>query len=85
MHTFLFTSFAKKRFLKLDKNTQDRIKQKLKKLREHNHIESILKPLTDMKPATHRLRIGNYRLILKYEGKKEILVLDAWHRDSVYK
>lgn len=85
MHTFIFTKFAKKRFKQLDIALQDRILDKLKELKKHNHIFSVLKPLRDFSPATHRLRIGGYRMILQHKEDNIFLVLDVGHRKDIYR
>lgn len=89
MVTFVFTKYAEKSFKKLPKNIQGRILGKLKELKNHSDIFSLLKRLVDFEPATHRLRIGQYRLILELgvhgENFCEFLILDAGHRKDIYK
>ncbi len=85
MHTFVFTKFAKKRFIKLDQVIQRRIILKLKELKKHRDIDAVLRQLHHVEPATHRLRIGDYRLILCKEGKRQFLILDVGHRSDVYR
>gem|GEM_PF-6224351 len=57
MYKFIFTKYSEKQFIKLDKNTQDRVKTKLKSLKEVDDINVYIKVLHDLHPATHRLRI----------------------------
>lgn len=89
MVSFLFTKFAEKRFAKLSKRERFRLSEKLKTLKNHDDIFSVLKPLHNFEPATHRLRIGNYRLVMKLERQsgKDIflLVLDVGHRKDIYR
>ncbi|MEK7539889.1 MAG: type II toxin-antitoxin system RelE/ParE family toxin [Patescibacteria group bacterium] len=88
MVSFVFTKFAEKRFSRVSPEIQQRILSKLKKLKTHPDILAVLKPLHKFKPATHRLRIGDFRLILQLSinqaGEKELLVLDVGHRREVY-
>ncbi|MBI4994871.1 type II toxin-antitoxin system RelE/ParE family toxin [Candidatus Peregrinibacteria bacterium] len=89
MNVFIFTKQAEKTFLKLPKTTQKRIILKLKELKKHDDILSVLKRLTNFGPATHRLRIGMYRLILELKNQKEncfeFFILDAGHRKDIYR
>lgn len=88
MVIFIFTKDAQKSFLKLSKESQTRIYKKLELLKTHPDIFSILRRLSHFEPATHRLRIGTYRLILKQEEEKEgstvFRVLDVGHRRDIY-
>ena len=88
MVLFVFTKKAERVFYELPKKIQERVLAKLKELKEHQDIFGILKRLIDFKPATHRLRIGNYRLILELRSRreKEVLfwVLDVGHRKDIY-
>ncbi len=89
MHTFIFSNHAHKNFLKLSKETQDRISQKLRTLKSHDDILAILKRLHGFEPATHRLRVGNYRLVLELKQQEEqsieFWILDVGHRKDIYK
>lgn len=89
MITFVFTQKAKKRFLVMPQSSQDRILTKLKSLKGHVNIFSLLKKLHHFEPATHRLRIGDYRLILglkQHEVEKiKFLILDVGDRKNIYK
>jgi mRNA-degrading endonuclease RelE of RelBE toxin-antitoxin system len=57
MNIFIFSKKAEKDFLKLEKKDQKRILEKLKELKNHINLISILKKVIDLEPATHRLRI----------------------------
>lgn len=85
---FLFTKKAEKIFFKLPKSVQSRIVIKLKDLKKHEDIFTVLKQLHHLEPASHRLRIGDYRLILECKDqslhKSLFWILDVGHRRSVY-
>jgi mRNA-degrading endonuclease RelE of RelBE toxin-antitoxin system len=83
--SFIFTRFAQKKFLKLEKATQERVSAKIQELKQHEEIAAALKPLTNFAPATHRLRVGAYRLILQRISETDFLVIDIGHRSQVYK
>lgn len=89
MILFAFTKYAEKAFLKLTKKAQERILNKLRELKFHDDIFSVLKKLANFEPATHRIRIGSYRLILELKLQKgddlEFWVLDVAHRKDVYR
>ena len=89
MVTFIFTKQAAKAYERIPKTVKARVSEKLKELKTHDDIFSILKRLENFKPATHRLRIGNYRLILELweqTDKNSIFwVLDIGHRKDIYK
>ena len=84
MISFVFTHAAEKKFLKFEKNIQERVREKLVALKKHDHIDAVLKPLTNFEPATHRLRIGSYRIILQRLSHDDFLVLDIGHRADIY-
>lgn len=88
MITFVFAKNAEKGLKKLPADVKERISNKLKELKSHNDIFSILRGLSNFEPATHRLRIGDYRLILQLieqdECNLEFLVLDIGHRKDIY-
>jgi len=88
MIIFTFTKFAEKQFTKQIPNIQERIIKKLQDLKTHPNIFSILKTVHDIEPATHRLRIGNYRILLKLEKSESekvlLLILDIDHRNKIY-
>lgn len=83
--TFAFTKSAKKRFLKLEKIVQERMSAKLLALKHHDHLDSLLRAVTNLDPATHRLRIGSYRLLLQRVSEEEFLVLDIGDRKDIYR
>jgi mRNA-degrading endonuclease RelE of RelBE toxin-antitoxin system len=85
MNSFIFTRFAYKKFLKLEKMTQERIRSKIEELKQREQLGAALKPLKNFTHGTHRLRVGAYRLILQQISEEECLVLDVGHRGDVYK
>lgn len=89
MITFIFGKESIKEFLELEQVTRERISNKLKVLKNHPNIFSILVKLEDLGLATHRLRIGNIRLILKLEKQSkecvEFFILKLGHRKEVYR
>lgn len=89
MHIFVFTKKAEKEFGKLSGEIRERIITKLKELKAHEAIFSVLKALHHFEPATHRLRIGSRRLILELKSQEKegciFLVLDVGDRKEIYK
>lgn len=89
MVTFIFTKQAAKAYEKLPKTVRVRVIEKLKELKIHDDIFSILKRLESFKPATHRLKIGNYRLILELREQTDkdsiFWILDIGHRKDIYR
>jgi mRNA-degrading endonuclease RelE of RelBE toxin-antitoxin system len=84
MTSFQFSRDAQKKLEKLERSLQERILQKLASLKKENDERSI-RVLHDALPATHRLRIGEYRLILARGEKDTFLVLDVGHRSDIYR
>jgi len=88
MVTFVFSKFAEKRFKRLGHAEQQRVIAKLQELKIHPDIVFILKPLHGFNSATHRLRIGNYRLIIQFIQQTfeqiELFILDIGHRRDIY-
>ena len=89
MVVFVFTKQAEKVFSKLSKSIQKRIVAKLKELKAHDDIFSILKRLNNFEPATHRAGIGQYRLILELRIQKgdylEFWILDVGDGKDIYR
>ncbi len=80
---FIFTKYAEKKLKKMPPNIREYIVIKLKNISAWI-IDWNFRSLQNFSPATHRLRIGGYRLILKKE-EWEYIVLDVGHRSSIYK
>jgi len=89
MNIFVFTKYAKKRFLKLNSSDRERILMKLDELKNVKDVNLGMRYLKNFAPATHRLRVGNFRLILSLEKRRdsscEFVVLDVGHRRNIYK
>ena len=82
MYEIIFTDKAKKQFLKLEKNNQERIGSVLEriKIRPEHFVERLVGEFG------YKLRIGDYRLILDIDKNKLIiLVLKVGHRKNIYK
>jgi len=89
MNTFVFTKKAEALFSDLSKQVQERILEKLKNLKSHPDIFSVLKNLHHFEPATHRLRVGTYRLILELRSRtgEECVfwILELGDRKDIYR
>lgn len=89
MHTFVFTKKAYKEFTKLPEGSRERVVAKLKELKTHEAIFTVLKALHHFEPATHRLRVGSHRLILELKSQQKggcvFWVLDVGDRKEIYK
>ena len=78
---FIFTNKSEKQFKNLPVYTQDYIRQKLVNFK--NSWIWDIKSLVNMKPATHRIRTWDYRLILQKKDDN-FIVLKVWHRKEIY-
>ena len=83
---FIFTKTAEKQFLKLDQEVQTHLKAKIfeyktkPELFKQNFIAT-----KNLEPATHRLKVGNYRLLLESDIDEQThRVLKVGHRKSIY-
>jgi len=89
MITFKFTKLGAGTFKTLPPDVQKRILGKLLSLKDHPDIFSVTGGLEGIDPATHKLRIGSYRLLLalKQHDKTSVVfhVLRAGHRKDIYK
>ncbi len=70
---------AEKYYLKLDKNTRNRIKKALQELeKEENPLfHRNVKPLTGQLHGDYRLRIGDLRLLFTPDKNKKIISIYA--------
>lgn len=88
MPVFIISNKAKKSLEMLPRDAQERILDKLRELKNHPDIFSTLKSLKNMKPLTHRLRVGNYRLLMarSYSDTSEIVfdITQIGHRKNIY-
>lgn len=89
MNIFHFTIDGKKTLEKLPKEIQERVLNKMITIKKHPNIFSIVGTLTDYAPATHKLRVGNYRAILKLvlnsRTQNYFEVLEVGHRKDIYR
>lgn len=89
MNKFVFAKKAEKKFRSLPNSVQERILKKLKDLKPHEDLLSILKRLHHLEPASHRLRVGDYRLILELKDQSSeglsFWILDVGNRKDIYK
>ena len=82
---FIFTKSAEKKFRRMERKAQEHVRLKLREMRSHEHVDAVLKRLTNLEPATHRLRIGQYRVILQRMSEHEFHVLDIGNRSDIYR
>ena len=80
---FIFTKSAEKALYKINSLQRDNILSKLKSIKEQK-LSWDFSSLRNFWIATHRLRVGDYRLILQKTDDCYI-VLDVWHRREIYK
>lgn len=89
MVKFIFTKNSKKKLFNLEKDLQDRIFFKLKSLNNHPDIFSVLVQMKDCQNSTHRLRIGNFRIVMFLKNQKEenfeFVIVDIGHRREIYR
>lgn len=85
MNTFIFAHDAQRQFQRFDGAVQERILSKLAYLKDVPDLFTFLCKMHDVRAATHRLRVGDYRLIVRYKGDGVYLVLKVGHRKDVYR
>lgn len=79
-----FDKKATVELLKLDKQVQKRIIKFIEKIK--NNPKSLGAPLHSNLSGLWKYRVGDYRLISKFEDKKLIiLIISVGHRSKVYK
>lgn len=79
-------SKATKSLNRLDRVTQDKIRQFFKRLALQDNPRLQGKALTGKYAGLWRYRVGDYRLICHIEDEKvTILVLELGHRKDIYK
>ncbi len=82
IYEIIFSKSAEKQFLKLEKNTQIRIKNSLLRIRTRPY--AYVKKLVG--EDEFKLRVGEYRILLDIDnGKLIILVINIKHRRNIYK
>ena len=82
---FIFSESAKQDLEKLPKIFQSRLKTKLLYWQGTDNPLQFATPLVKYVGATHRFRIGTYRLIVLRKSDGKILILRIRHRKDVYK
>lgn len=86
MYKFFFTEYAVRQLGTLPRFVQKRIKEKLLFWQQQENPLVFARSLIGFSPATHRFRIGDYRLICSVEKRQfVILVLKVGHRKDVYR
>ena len=82
---FIFSESAKKDLERLPKIFQSRLRTKLLYWQSTENPLQFATPLVKYVGATHRFRLGTYRLIVLSKADSEILILRIRHRKDVYK
>ncbi len=89
MVIFISTKEFDTKYEQLNNIDQKRVKDKLQYLTSHPNIFLVIRKLSDFREATHRIRIGNYRIVLKLvaENKYDItfMLVKIGHRREIYK
>ena len=81
---FTFSESVLKDVKKLPKPSQKRLKNKLQYWQNAPDTLAFAKAIPQHKEATHRLRAGAYRVLVKQIGQ-ELRILRIRHRKDVYK
>jgi len=84
MYNSTFTSRAERDLRRLPKDIQKRIIRKLESYALHENPLSLSKPLVNLPPATHRFRVGPYRIAF-YMVDSTIVITRIRHRRDVYR
>ncbi|MEM4188726.1 MAG: type II toxin-antitoxin system RelE/ParE family toxin [Candidatus Hadarchaeum sp.] len=79
-----FTKYAEKLFLKLPKNIQQRIIDKLEFYLSFPNPLSFAKRLSGSTTNAYRYQIGDYRVTFDWEGDS-ILITKVGHRKDIYR
>ena len=85
MITFEFTNKALGQFQKFENPAKKLIQEKFQLLKNPEIFAKNSKKLTDLEPATHRIRLGRYRALLKQISPENYLVLKIAHRKDIYR
>lgn len=82
MYQIIFSKKALKSLGKIPKDYKTKVEESVKKLNE-NPFQLDLKKMHSSSDATHRLRIGSYRIFLCIDSEvKEIIVANIKRRTS---
>ena len=83
MYELIFRNPAKRFLMKLDKNSQKQILNKMKRLKDNPCLG---KPLTGNLRGLWRLRHDHYRIIYRIKDQELIvLVMNIGNREGIYK
>lgn len=83
---FIFDEVAEKQFSKLDKAIKKQITQGIEKIILSPNPKDLASPLKGVKSQFWRYRIGNYRIIVRFEDDDFIIVaVKVGHRRLIYK
>ena len=84
MERIVFTPAGERDFTRLPRQLQRRIMAKLALYLSTEHPLAFAKPLVNLPPATHRFRVGKYRICFYLERSTVIIdAIDA--SDDVYR
>lgn len=83
---FVFTKYALKQWQAMDPNAQKEIQEKISELKTKPDLfAKNIKRIFALEPATHRLRVGNFRLLLACDFlSQKHIVLKIGHRREIY-
>ncbi len=84
MKKFVFTKQAKKDLSSLPSEIQKRILDKINSLKTTESVFARIKKLQGVTPASYRLRVGDYRLIMQYESPDIFIISNIGHRKDIY-
>jgi mRNA-degrading endonuclease RelE of RelBE toxin-antitoxin system len=84
MYKFIFTKNWEKSFTNISLENRNRIITKLKSLKNVDNIFHYIKIIYNLEPATHRMRIWNFRLLISIEWNT-IFIYKVWNRGDIYK
>jgi mRNA-degrading endonuclease RelE of RelBE toxin-antitoxin system len=82
---FIFSESAKRDINKLPKKFQSRLRTKLVYWQNTKNPLEFAALLVNYSGATHRFRVGAYRIIVLLKPNGELLVLRIRHRKDVYR
>ncbi len=84
MIVFLFTKKSEKELFVFDPTIREYLIDGLRKAKDPVILETGSKLVYGLPPATHRLRIGNYRILYELDGDS-VTILKIGHRRDVYR
>lgn len=82
---FIFSESARRDINKLPNKFQSRLRTKLLYWQSTENPLEFATPLINYVGATHRFRVGAYRLIVLLRPDSKILVLRIRHRKDIYR